>query len=274
MSTGKDVTDAAEDAGRAVQESTAYRWLVSIGLVCYGVVHLLIAWLALQVAFGGSSQEASQSGALQEIASQPFGGPLLWIIAVGLGTLTIWQLLEAVFGFRSEDGTERLRHKASAVIKAIVYAVLAVNAGRIAAGDGGSSGGKEESATSTLMSAPAGQVLVGIAAVAVIAVGIANIVKGVTGKFIERDLQGVHQGAGVTLGRVGYCTKGTVFVLIGLLVGWAALSHDPQKSGGLDDALKTLRDQPLGTWLLAAVALGLACFGLYCFYWARHPKHS
>ncbi|GAB3298784.1 DUF1206 domain-containing protein [Epidermidibacterium keratini] len=247
---------------------------MSLGLVCYGIVHLLLAWLALQVAFGGSSQEASQSGALQEIASQPFGGILLWVIAVGLGTLTIWQLLEAIFGFRSEDKGERLRHKAAAAAKAVVYAALAVSAGRIAAGDGGSSGGKEESATSTLMSAPAGQILVGVAAVAVIVVGVVNIVKGVTSKFVERDLEGVHSGAGVNLGRVGYSTKGVVFVLIGLLLGWAAISHDPQKSGGLDDALKTLRDQPFGMWLLALVALGFACFGLYCFYWARHPKHS
>jgi len=33
--------------------------------VAYGVVHLLIAWIALQLAFGKSSEEASQQGALQ-----------------------------------------------------------------------------------------------------------------------------------------------------------------------------------------------------------------
>ena len=41
--------------------------------MAYGVVHLLIAWLALQLAFGDHSENASSQGALRELASQPFG---------------------------------------------------------------------------------------------------------------------------------------------------------------------------------------------------------
>jgi Domain of Unknown Function (DUF1206) len=38
--------------------------------VAYGVVHLLIAWIALlvAVAWSGTSEQASQQGALQELA--------------------------------------------------------------------------------------------------------------------------------------------------------------------------------------------------------------
>jgi hypothetical protein len=51
---------------------------------------------------------------------------------------------------------------------------------------------------------------------------------------------------------------------------YAAITHDPQKSGGLDEALRELLQKPFGAPLLVAVALGFACYGLFCFAWARH----
>jgi hypothetical protein len=37
----------------------------------------------------------------------------------------------------------------------------------------------------------------------------------------------------------------------------------------MDAALATIKDQPAGTVLLVAMAVGIACFGVYCFVWAR-----
>ena len=47
-------------------------------------------------------------------------------------------------------------------------------------------------------------------------------------------------------GRVGYVGKGAAIGVVGVLFGWAALSYDPDKAGGLDDALKTVRDRRSG----------------------------
>lgn len=74
------------------------------------------------------------------------------------------------------------------------------------------------------------------------------------------------------LGQVGYISKGVAMAVVGGLFGWAALTYDPSKAGGLDDALRTINSAPLGSVLLTVVALGLACFGVFCFFWARHPK--
>ena len=79
--------------------------------------------------------------------------------------------------------------------------------------------------------------------------------------------------ATVTLGRAGYIAKGIALGIVGVLFGWAAISYDPEKAGGLDTALRTLREQPGGPLLLTAVALGIACFGVYCFVWSRNAKH-
>ena len=58
-----------------------------------------------------------------------------------------------------------------------------------------------------------------------------------------------------------------------MLFGWAAITYDPKKAGGMDAALSTIRDQPFGTVLLVIMALGIACFGVYCFVWARKARY-
>ena len=64
-------------AAHSAHEVTDNRWVqmgARIGLVCYGITHLLIAWLALQVAFGGGGgQQANQKGAFQELTGNTFG---------------------------------------------------------------------------------------------------------------------------------------------------------------------------------------------------------
>lgn len=248
-----------------------------VGLVAYGVVHLVIAWIALQVAWSGGG-DASSGGALRTLAQQPFGRTMLWITVLGLAALLVWQLGTAVWGYPGEDGAKRLRKRAGAGGRVVVYAALAVSAARIAAGSGGGSGGdsQEEGLTADLLGAPAGRVLVALVGVAIVALGVRQVHRGVTDSFTH-DLEGPATSGDsgsvvVLLGRVGYVAKGVAVGVVGILFGWAALAYDPEKAGGLDDALKTVRDQPFGPYLLSAVAVGLAAFGLFCFAWARNPR--
>jgi hypothetical protein len=73
-------------------------------------------------------------------------------------------------------------------------------------------------------------------------------------------------------GQVGFIAKGIAIALIGMLVVIAALRFDPNEASGLDTALKTLATQPFGPYLLIAVALGLACYGVFCFFDARYHR--
>jgi hypothetical protein len=65
------------------------------------------------------------------------------------------------------------------------------------------------------------------------------------------------------LGVIGTVARGVVFALVGVLVIDAAVTHKAAKSGGIDKALLTLRDQPFGEVLLFLAALGLVIFGVY-----------
>ena len=260
-----------------VRHSDLLKHGARVGLVAYGVVHLVIAWIALQVAWAGGG-DASSGGALRTVAEQPFGRTMLWLTVAGLAALVVWQLGTAVWGYQTEDGAKRVRKRLGAAGRVVVYGALAVSAAKIAAGTSGGSGGdsKEEGLTADLLGAPAGRVLVAVVGIAIIALGVRQVHRGVTDSFTH-DLEGPATSGDsgsvvVLLGRVGYVAKGVAVGVVGILFGWAALAYDPEKAGGLDDALQTVRDQPFGPYLLSAVALGLAAFGLFCFAWAKNPR--
>lgn len=265
---GNDVQGMAERASR----SRSFEWVARVGYVGSGVVHLLIAWIAGRVALG-SSGEADQTGALEQLGSTSGGNILLWVCAAGFAALALWQLVEAVLPHRGSK-REQLGDRVKAVGKALVYGGLAVTAFRVVTGSG--SGGEASSeATSTLMAAPAGRILVGLVGLVVLGVGVYHVYKGAKRKFRE-DLSGTGNreisSAVTVLGVVGYVAKGVALAVMGGLFLTAAVQADPNQPTGLDAALKALRDQPLGVVLLLVVAAGLAAYGLYSFARARYSR--
>ena len=271
--------DTAERAG----DSQALERLARVGLTAYGLVHLLIAWLALQLAWGGGGGSADQSGAMATLAAQPLGRALLWVLVVGLVALAVWQLAEVLRHRSALQASGDARKKAvgkvgKAVAKTVVYLFLAVTALRFATGGGQSSTGQQQSTVAGVFGWPGGRFLVGIAALVVIGVGVHHVRKGVTGHFLE-EVDTAQATAGQRrvierLGQVGYPAKGVALALVGGLLGWAAITFDPARASGLDGAMRTLLDAPFGRVLLTLVALGIAAFGVFCFFRARYPERT
>jgi len=261
------------------KNSKTVQGLGRAGMVCYGLVHLIVAYLALRVAFGDSSQQADQRGALAEIGSTGPGAVVLWLLGVGLLAYGAWQALMAAIGFHwvTKSG-KRTRKRIGAAVRAVVGFTLGVVAIRMASGggSGGSGDQQQQEWTAKVLALPAGQILVAVVAAVVIGVGVACVVKGVRRSFMKdldtQDLPSGTQQWVKRLGVAGYLAKGLVLGIIGVLIGFAALNANPGEAGGLDAALRTLAAQPFGMVLLVATALGLGAFGVYCFAAARAHK--
>jgi hypothetical protein len=267
-----DIGDKAGQVGQDVQDSPWFDRGIRFGMVVYGVVHLIVAWLAIQLALGEHGKSASQKGAMQTLAQQSFGPVLLWLIAIGMFVLVLWRGLEAFVGHQEYDGAKRWRRRASSGLKAVLYAYVAYLALRYAIGSGSSS--SSTSYTRTLMDQPYGPWLVGLVGVVIIAYGLQYAYRGWSEKFMENlDARGTSGDTGNAyrwVGKVGYIAKGIAFMIIGGLFVAAGLTHEAKKSGGLDQALRTVLQQPFGPFLLILVGAGIGCYGLFCFARARH----
>lgn len=273
-STADTAADRAEDAAERAESSPALRVAARTGFIASGLVHILIGWLALRLALGSGGGDADQSGALSSVAQAPGGEILLGIGALAMGTLAIWNALEAWFEARREPtAAKKLRRAVSYAGKAVVYAVMAVTAGRFAVGAGSSSSQQTEGVTAPLLGHPAGRVVVIAAGAVIVGIGVFHVVKGATRRF-ERDLRRTPSGSAspfvVATGMAGFIAKGAALIAVGALFAWAGIGADPDKATGLDGALHTMAGLPAGTVLLALVGIGLALYGVYSFFRARY----
>ena len=90
----------------------------------------------------------------------------------------------------------------------------------------------------------------------VIGVGGYHATRAATKRFLA-DLIEPPGTAATRAGQIGYIAKGVALAIVGLLFVVAGVTRRAGAASGLDGALRTLRDQPLGPVLLTAVAVGL-----------------
>lgn len=251
-------------------DSKAFEYTARAGFAASGVLHLLVAFIILRLAFG-SGGNADQSGALATMAGQPGGALMLWVAAIGLFALGLWRVAEAVVGpkpgersgSRHGDDSPAWKRAKSAGL-ALVNFGIALSAARFAMGGGQQSTQQNAGLSAQLMQSGWGKAILIAVGLGVAAVGGYHVYKGASKKFLK-DLRG-SSGTGVTaVGVTGYVAKGLVLAGAGFLVIVATLQADPSKSTGLDAAVKTLGQAPFGKFLLIAAAVGLAAFGAYSF---------
>lgn len=255
--------------------------LARVGLTAKGVLYLVLGILAVQLGLGsGSGDQASQTGAIETLASQPFGQALVGAMALGLLAHGAWQLVITLTGdpIEGDDALHRVKYAVKTVIYlglgALAVAVLFGQSG--SGGGGGGNGEGSDQAASAILGLPGGMwIAIGIGLV-VMGVGVYEIVRhGRHATFMERighTVMGRERRNVERAGRAGYTALGIVSLITGGFFVVAAVQHDPEKSKGMSEALQTLSDQPWGTALLLAVAVGLVLYGVFCLAEARYRR--
>lgn len=255
-------------SGRRAANSEALRWLARAGLAARGVMYVIVGWIAVQVAFGRSRQQADRTGALHSISSTPVGGVLLWLLVVGFIGMALWRLCEALYGAPGSGNTKASK-RLSAFARAVIYPVIAYGVLKYALGEGSpkSSDAQSVDLTATLLKYPGGQALVVVIGLAFIGGGLYLAYQAWRKEF-RRDLelgQMRRRSRRVVewLGRYGGIARGIVFVTSGIFLVVAAVDAQPEQAKGIDSSLRALAATPLGPWLLLLVAIGLIMFGLF-----------
>lgn len=248
--------------------------LARAGLTARGIIYILVGWVAILVAVGQSKREADQRGALQLLAGKPYGVASLWLLGIGFAAYALWRLSEAAFGVTGDGNGAGPRLKS--LCRAAVYAFFAYLTFQVISGTQGSQKRQQQDLTAKVMRHAGGRWLVGIVGLIIVIIGVTLIIEGVRRKFMKylKTAQMSPRTRRIVelLGVIGTTARGLIFSLAGVLVIESAAAYKPAKSGGIDKALLTLRNQPLGELLLALAALGLIIFGIYGLCEARWRK--
>lgn len=279
---GAQMEDVKERAGDALEDAAESTWLERLaraGLAARGLLYVVVAVLALNVAAGHDETRADKQGALQAVVRQPFGRVLVLLLAVGFAGYAVWRFVEAAVGPSDEPDERKATFKRIGyAARSALYVFFFVSAVKVFiwANKAATSDTAEADWTQRVLDWPAGTWLVQGVGLGLIGAGLYIGWRGLTGKFRKR-LKSFemdrHERLGIRIvGTFGMVARMVVSIMMGVFLIFAARLHDPEQAVGIDGALKRLADRAYGPTLLVAVAFGLAAYGLYSFAEARFRR--
>jgi uncharacterized protein DUF1206 len=262
---------------RSLKDSPWVERAGRIGHVAKGISYILIAVLALQVAFGQRGRTGDRQGVLREIVGKPFGTGLLVALAVGFFGYALWQFMRTFLDRSGEgSGPKGLAKRGHHAVVGAIYVASGAAAVALAVGSRSATHGNERAETARVLDWPLGRWIVGVVGLVLVVYGLYNAYKATTEKF-RKDLREGEMGDEMRTGAVwfgvfGHAARGVVFTMVGFFVTKAAIEYDPDEAVGIDGALAKLADETYGTWLLSATAVGLLGYGLFCLVQARYRR--
>lgn len=239
-----------------------FQQLTRLGFAARGVLYILIGVLVFQT---GRTEDLT--GAL-EYVGEGSGKLLLIAIAVGLAVYGLWRLADGAFGMESVDeGWKAVRRRIAVSFIGLIYLYLAYKAVRVFQAGAAGAGDTQDHARQVL-DLPGGDLILGLAALVMLAAGLAQLHKAWECAFLNRMNDGAGQKLWVKwLGRLGYAARAVIFIVVAYLLGRAALDEDPAEAGGLAEALDFLSPP-----VELAIAAGLILFGLFSLVEARFRR--
>jgi hypothetical protein len=241
------------------------------GYASKGIIYLLIGILSVMAALNLGGSIAGPKEALETLQPKAFGKSMLAIVAIGLCCYALWRFVQSIY---DPEGKGRklkgLLVRLGFAVSGIIHGALAFAVFKMIRGANSSSGSLSEAGlTARLMAQPLGVWLVGIVGIIIGGVAVFHIYRGVTGKFTKRlNFSSLTQKMRELLCRTcqfGLISRGLAFMITAWFFLRSALHYNAAEAGGLSEALGVIASQSYGPWLLAAMGLGLAAYGIYAF---------
>lgn len=279
---GVQMEDVKERAGDALEDAAESTWLARLaraGLAARGLLYVVVAILALNVAAGHDETRADKQGALQAVVRQPFGRTLILLLAVGFAGYAVWRFVEAAVGPSDEpDERKAMLKRIGYAARSALYVFFFGSAVKVFiwASEAATSETVESDWTQRVLDWPGGTWLVQGVGLGLIGAGLYIGWRGLTGKFRKRlksfEMDRAERLWIRVVGTFGMVARMVISIMMGVFLIVAARVHDPEQAVGIDGALKRLADRTYGPALLVAVAFGLAAYGLYSFAEARFRR--
>jgi hypothetical protein len=253
---------AAEELAGQVAYEGKFQWLTRLGFAARGFLYILIALLVILT---GRSEDLT--GAI-EYVGHGLGKVLLIAIAAGLATYGLWRLSDAAFGTEHPGADwKALGGRAVYGGVGVIYLYLAYKALRVLlAGSSGTMGTAEQA--DTVLDLPGGDLVLAGVALGLLIAGANQLWKAIHCKFMRRLREGAGQKQWIKwMGRLGYASRGIIFIVVAWTIYRAATDHRPTEAGNLESALDILRGP-----YLTPIAAGLLLFGLFSLVEARFRR--
>ena len=250
------------------------------GLIAKGIVYCILGALAFMAAFeiGGQSNAKTDKQAVFEVIQKQTGGQiLLTILIAGLFCYAAWRFIETFGPDNRHNKKKSIAKRIRYGFSGLIYLSLAIyGAKQLFSRAEKDNKDSTQSTATELLSQPFGQWLVGLFGLIIAGVGIYQVYYGLSEKYRDHVSKlNTHAGGSkllLTAGKIGYVSRGIVWLIIAWLLMKAAFLKDSSEAGDTAKAFGFLENSPYGSYLLGALAIGLICYGVFNFIRARYER--
>lgn len=244
----------------------------TLGQAAKGTVYIIIGALTALAAFGMGGQKVGKSSVVDFLQNQPFGNFILYLLAIGIFAYALWRFYKAVFDPKNKgDDPSGTAKRIGYICSGAIYGVFGI---AILSGSGGGSNGQQYAAQ--LMDKSYGPLLIGLTGLIIIGVGIYQVYKGYSGKYLE-ELNATPSNSRDLLnksGKFGYMARGIVFGIIGYFLVQAGYTGNAEMVRSTQGALSYLQGFSYGWLIMGTIAIGLLGHGIFMIFVAKNSTVS
>lgn len=245
------------------------------GLISKGIVYVLLGALGFMAAFeigGQSNKETDKTGVFHSVKDFPGGMIILILLTAGLVCYSIWRVIQAF----SKQGSAEIKwpKRARYFFSGLVYLSLAFTAVKMIFETNKNNGDNNQYWTSQILHHPFGQWMIGLLALLLAGVGIYQVYYGFSEKYMKHVQKlNLHKSGSSPMlraGKIGYISRGIVWLILAWLMMQAALHNNSSEAGDTGKAFEFIEDSSFGSYLLGALGIGLIAYGVFNFIRARY----
>ena len=247
-----------------------------IGHIAKGAVYGIAGVLTLLAAFNMGGEKAGKMQVIEFLQKQPFGNVLLVLLAIGLACYAFWRFVQSVQDPENKSKVIRIGY----FISGLIYLGFGIYAITQVLGSGGSgSGQSRQTIVAELLQSSFGVFVVILIALALFGKAIYQFYRVYSGNFTKniRTTDIPHHKAQKIVknaGYAGYISRGVLIGIVGYFFLKAALESNPGNVQGQSGAFSFLQQSSSGPWLMAIIAAGLVCYGIFMFIVARYRSFN
>ncbi len=245
--------------------------IARFGLASLGFVYVLVGVLTALAAFNWGGEEVGTKGAIGFLSDQRLAKFLLVITAIGLFSYAFWRFYQTFNDSRHlGTGLNALVTRAGYFTGGLFYGFLGVVSIRMFFGG---QPNEQPGFIAEILNSDYGSFVGAAFSIGLAGKAIFEIYFIISNQFKKNvkssEMTPKVKSLLLNFGVIGHSARGFVFAIMAFLTARTAVSFRDKEVSTLTNAFNYL-DYKFGAFILAIVALGLSCYGLYMFVKAKY----
>ncbi len=248
--------------------------LRKFGFFTKGFVYIIIGILTFLTALNFGGKISDKNGVISFLENQIFGKVLLLILSLGLMSYALSRAYKFYDVLKNEDSNKKYIAAVNYLFRTFFYGSFAVSI-FLKVFNKASSDVTKETLVSRVLKIENGNIILILIGAIFLGSAINQFYKVISNSYLE-DIKKSKNIASFNVlkktGAFGIFARGISFLIFSWFIISAAYYNNPQKIKGTQEMFSFLNSLTFGNILMAIMALGFVCYGVFQYFYGRYSN--